>query len=57
MSKGESVGKGSVGSGSNNQEAVIEANGTQGSKGMTKSSGMSDVYTDSFSLANNNNGV
>lgn len=48
MSKGESIGQGSVGSQSDNNGGLVEAHGTKATKGMSMSSGMSDFFTDDF---------
>lgn len=57
QSKGEAVGQGSVASGSNNQASMIQAQGEKASKGMTRSSGMSDFYSDDFQIQNTANGI
>lgn len=48
MSKGESIGQGSVGAQSDNNGGLVEAHGTEATKGMSMSSGMSDFFSDDF---------
>ena len=57
MSKGESVGKGMVGSNSDNNGGVVEASGSEGTKGSTRSSGMSDFFSDDFQINKTNSGI
>lgn len=51
MSKGEAVGNGQVASQSNNEGGMIQAKGEKASKGMTRSSGLSDFFGDSFQMS------